>query len=127
MKRFEVALLGLFLACWVVVALAVAGVVPLAGSLALTLYPLYAVAAALGFLAGSLYVRRRRGLEAPLRRRLLLIFFFGPTGLLYLLRAMAPTAQQLAAPLVPLYAFGVYSVFFLVPVLLLVPAQAGRR
>lgn len=127
MKRFEIAFLGLFLACWVVVAMAVAGIVPLAGSLPLALYPLYSVAAALGFLAGNLYARRRRGLDPPIRRRVFLIFFLGPTGLIYLLRAMAPMADQLAARFVPLYAFGVYAVFFLVPVLLLRPAGVGRR
>ncbi len=127
MRRFEIVLLGLFLACWVVILTAMLGVVRLAGSLPLSLYALYGVAAALGWLAGNVYVRRRRGLAPPLRRRLLLIFFLGPTGLLYLLRAMAPTAQQLAAPFVPLYAFGVYAVFFFVPVALLRPAGAGER
>ncbi len=127
MKRFEVALLGLFLACWVVIALSILGAVPLAGSLQLSLYSLYACAGALGFLSGNVYARRRRGHPPPIRRRLFLIFFLGPTGLVYFLRALAPTADQLAAPLVPLYAFGVYAVFFLVPVFLLVPAGAGKR
>jgi hypothetical protein len=35
---------------------------------------------------------------------------------LYLLRALAPAREQIGAPLVPLYALGVYAVLFLVPV-----------
>jgi hypothetical protein len=126
-KRFEVALLGLFLACWVVIALSIVGAVPLAGSLPLSLYSLYACAGSLGFLSGHVYARRRQGHPPPIRRRLFLIFFLGPTGLVYFLRALAPTADQVDAPFVPLYAFGVYAVFFFVPVLLLAPVGAGKR
>jgi hypothetical protein len=42
----------------------------------------------------------------------------GPPSLLYILRALAPQAVQHAAPLVPLYSFVVYALFFLVPVTL---------
>jgi hypothetical protein len=43
-----------------------------------------------------------------------------------LLRAMAPLADQRAAPLVPLWAFAVYTVFFLVPIAL-APTAPRRR
>jgi len=94
------------------------GGVPLAGSLDLGFYPFYAIAAVSGWLAGNVYVARSAGLPRELRRRVLLVYLVGPPGLLYLLRAMAPEAAQMAAPLVPLYAFGVFAVFFYVPVTL---------
>ncbi|HEX5758484.1 MAG TPA: hypothetical protein VF121_04780 [Thermoanaerobaculia bacterium] len=127
MKRLELVLLALFLACWAVDVLALAGLVPLAGSLPLSLYGLYGLAAALGFLAGNLYVQRSRDLPRPLRRRLLLVYLSAPLGIVFLLRAMAPVAEQRAAPLVPLYALGVFAVFFLVPVSMRLPSRAGRR
>lgn len=116
MTRTAALLAGLFLACWAVVLLHRLGLVELAGSLPLALYPLYSLAAALGWAAGITYARLRRGTEGLLRRRLFLIFLVGPPGLLFLLRAMAPVAHQQAAPLVPLFAFGVYAALFAVPV-----------
>jgi hypothetical protein len=94
------------------------GVVPLDGALDLGLYPLYVTAALAGWVAGNVFVSTSRGLGKPLRRRLALAYLFGPAGLLYLLRAMAPTEVQVAAPLVPLYAHAVFAVFFVVPVTL---------
>ena len=79
--------------------------------------------AAWGF--GILYVQRTRRLAAPLRRRLLLIYYLGPPALLVLLRAMAPVAYQREAPLVPLWAFGVFSILFLVPVTMKFPGRSG--
>jgi hypothetical protein len=38
---------------------------------------------------------------------------------------MAPVADQRAAPLVPLWAFGVFSILFLVPVTMKFPGRAG--
>jgi hypothetical protein len=96
-------------------------VVGLAGSLPLTLYGYYSVAVALGWGFGIVYVRRTWGLPAPVRRRFLLIYYLGPPAILGLLRSMDPVADQRAAPFVPLYAFGVFSILFLVPVTMKFP------
>ena len=125
MSRFEPVLVAFFLATWIVDLLAVTGVVDLRGNLELGLYPLYSTAAATGWLAGNIYVARSRGLPRAWVRRIRLVYFLGPPGLLYLLRAMASAETQRAAPLVPLYSFGVFSVLFLVPVLL--PRAPARR
>lgn len=114
MKRFEAILLGLFLACWLVYLLAVVRVVSLAGSLTLTFYPYFSLAAAIGWGAGNLYVFRTRDREPATRRGLLAGYFLGPLGLLFLLRAMTPVEFQRGAPLVGLYAFCVFSIFFVV-------------
>ena len=119
MKRFDPVLIGLFLACWLVDLLVLLRVVRLAGMLPLTLYGLYTVAVAFGWLFGNIYVRRRRGLPPPIRRRLLLLYIVGPPGILYLLRYMSPIEIQRAAPFVPLYAFCVFAILFLVPVKML--------
>lgn len=116
----ELALLVAFSALWVVAMLAFFGILPLAGAFDLGLYSLYSFAAALGWLAGNVYVLRRRGLPAGgrWRRRLLPTYLLGPPGVVYLLRALAPPSVQAAAPLVPLLSFLVYLIFFLVPVTL---------
>lgn len=120
-KRREVILLGLFLACWAMSLLSFTGIVPLAGSLPLSLYNYYGVAVALGWAFGILYFRRTYGLPTPVRRRFLLIYYLGPPAILGVLRSMAPLEDQGAAPLVPLYAFVVYSILFLVPVTMKFP------
>jgi hypothetical protein len=125
-SRLEPVLVAFFLATWIVSLLAVLGLVDLRGSLDLALYPLYSIAAAAGWLAGNVYVVRARGIPSPLRRRIFLVYFLGPPGVLYLLRAMASLEIQRAAPLVPFYSFGVWSVFFLVQVFLM-PHPAARR
>ena len=114
MKRFELILLGLFLACWLVYLLAVFRVVSPDGTLDLGFYPYYSVAVAAGWGAGNLYVYRSRDLDAESqsRRRLLAGYFLAPLGLILLLKAMMPLDFQRAAPLVGLYAFCVYSIFF---------------
>jgi hypothetical protein len=116
-SRFEVILLGLFLACWGLSLLSFTHILSLAGSLPLALYPFYSVAVALGWAFGMLYMQRTRDFKDPqLRRRFLFIYYLGPPAILVLMRAMAPVAYQTAAPLVPLWAFGVFSILFLVPV-----------
>lgn len=95
------------------------GLVTLRGHFPLGLYPLYSLAMGLGWGAGNLYVHRGRRFPDPIRRRVLLVYYLGPQGLIYLLRFMAPVADQQAAPLVPVWAFGVFSIFFLVPVKLI--------
>jgi len=124
-KRFEVVFLALFLACWAVNLLIGLRLVPMAGSVNLSLYTLYGVAVALGSLAGNIYARRRRGLPPPARRLLLLVYYLGPPAVVLLLRAMAPLEVQRAAPLVPLYALVVFSIFFAVPLTLKLP-EPGR-
>jgi hypothetical protein len=117
-RRVEQLFFAFCLAAWVVGLLAYFGIVDLAGRLSLGLYPLFTLAAALGWLCGNVWVHRSRGLPSGLTRRLWTFYFFGPPGLLYLLRQMAPEAELVAAPLVPVFAFSVYTVLFLVPVML---------
>lgn len=110
--RMEAIFVALFVACWLVVLLSWLGLVPLAGNLPLSLYSLYSVAAALGWGAANVCVVRRRRFPQPVQKPLTLIYYLGPQGLVYLLRSMAPTLDQRAAPFVPVYAFGVFTIFF---------------
>jgi len=114
--RLELVLLTLFFASWLVGLLQYFRLIPMAGSVELGLRGLFAFSAALGWLAGNVYVQRSRRLPKVLRRRLVLIYLIGPPGLLFLLRSLAPHELQMAAPLAPLYATLVCSIFFLVPV-----------
>ena len=66
-------------------------------------------------------VRRTWGLPAAIRRRFLLIYYLGPPAILGLLRSMGTVQDQRDAPFVPLYAFGVFSILFLVPVTMKFP------
>ncbi|HEX2163638.1 MAG TPA: hypothetical protein VHM02_06790 [Thermoanaerobaculia bacterium] len=125
MSRGERRLLGFFGAAWVVAVLHFFGVVPLAGALALSLYLYYGVAACLGWLFGNVFVLRRRRAAAEVGP-LLVLYLFGPLAAVYLLWALASPARQQAAPLAALWAFGVYGVFFLVPVLFPPPVRPGR-
>lgn len=120
----ERSLLGFFGAAWAVSLLHLVGVLPLAGALPLSLYGYYAFAAAAGWVAGNVFVLRRR--RAGGRGLLLVLYLFGPPSLVYLLRAVAPPEHHQAAPLAPLWAFGVYGVFFLVPVVFPPPARRAR-
>ena len=58
MKALEAGAAALFLACWVLFFLHVAGWASLAGRLPLSLYALYSAASAFGWLAGAVYVQR---------------------------------------------------------------------
>lgn len=113
MVLVEYALAILFLGLWIAAWL-VQGVLATDGPLALDLYRFYSVGAVLGWVTGNVYVLRRRTSDA--RWRLLMLYLFGPPASLFLLRAMAPSAMKAAAPLVPVYGFVVYVIFFLVPV-----------
>ena len=125
---YERFLFVLCAACWALALAHFAGVVSLAGRLPLSLVGLYSTASASGWLFGNVYARRRRRLPPPLKRRALLLYYLGPPGMLFLLRALAPESDQLAAPLVPLWALGVYTVFFLVPLTITwAPGGAGRE
>jgi hypothetical protein len=114
-KRLQIILASLFAACWLAAILGAVDVAPLAGTLDLGLYPLYSLAVVAGSAAGNLYAWRAWTLETPARRRLLALCLAGPPGLVTMLRSMAPQASQDAAPFVPLWAFFVFAVFFLVP------------
>jgi len=113
---WELSLLGVFLAVWTVALASLVGLLPTDGLLDLSLYQLYGIAAALGWLAGNVYVVRRRRVPQPLRRRFLLVYLLGPPGILYLLRSLASLPIQAQAPFAAIYACGVFFVFFLVPV-----------
>ena len=116
MSRLEPILVAFFLATWFVNLLDVLGLVELARNFNLALYPLYSLAAGMGWGAGLAYVTRAHRLPAELKRRVWMVYFMGPPGILFLVRAMAALEVQRAAPLVPVYAWGVYAVFFLVQV-----------
>lgn len=118
MKRFEIALAGFFVANWVVGALAWFGLLSVSGNLPIGLYTFFSTAAALGWVCGNVWVARTRVVGFLRGRLLLVLYYLGPTGTLYLLRAMQSRDAQLAAPFSPLYAFFVMTIFFLVPVLL---------
>ena len=104
---------------------------PALADLAPPLYPLYSAAAALGWVAGNVYVARRRRLPW-LRGRWLRTFFLtsyllAPPGAVYLWWSLHPAEVLRAAPLVPIYSFGVYAALFFVPVLLKPPAVKSPR
>ena len=111
----ELGLLGFFFVCWLAALASFVGLLPIAGLLDLGLYQYYGLAAFLGWLAGNVYLQRAQRVPKPLRRRLMLVYLLGPPGLLYLVRALAPLTTQAFAPLAPLYASGVFAIFFLVP------------
>ncbi|MCH9652099.1 MAG: hypothetical protein K0U98_27975 [Deltaproteobacteria bacterium] len=118
MNRLEPVLLAFFFACWLAVLLPVLGLSPLSGSLFLEPRSLYMIAVATGWLSGNLYLRRRQQVPQTLRWRFLVAYLLGPPGLFFLLWAMGPEITQAQAPLVPLYAVGVSSILFLVPIVL---------
>jgi hypothetical protein len=112
----ELGVLGFFLLCWVVFfSLALSGY-PLAGLLRVNLYHLYGLAAIVGWLLGNVFVHRARRWGKKTARRLFLVFLLSPGGLFYLVWALQPEPQRLAVPFAPIYGFGVFAVFFLVPV-----------
>lgn len=117
-RNWELGLLGVFLAVWTVALASLLGLLPAAGLLDLTLYQLYGVAAALGWVAGNVHVARSRHFPKPVRSRILLIYLLGPPSLIYLLRSLASNEVQAAAPLAAIYGCGVFFIFFLVPVTL---------
>lgn len=126
-QLWELSLLGVFLAVWTVALASLVGLLPTDGMLDLSLYQLYGVSAALGWLAGNVYVARSRRFPKAARRRLLLIYLLGPPSLIYLIRAMASLETQAAAPLAAVYGCAVFFIFFLVPVSLKRPFDKGRN
>jgi hypothetical protein len=118
LSRLEGPVFGLFLAAWLVTGLGQLGFLELAGRFGLSFYGFYSAAAALGWLAGNFYMARRRGRQGDLVRRLRAMYFLQPLSLVFLLWTLGPKELQRAAPLVPLYAVGVYGALYLVPVML---------
>ncbi len=119
--RLEPILVALFFASWLGALVHQLQWISLSGALSLGLYPLFSLAAFLGWSFGNVYLLRRRGLDRRFRGRLLLLYWIGPPGILYLLWSMNPQSVQEAAPLVPLLGLGVSSIFFLVPLSLAAP------
>jgi len=113
--RLELSLLAAGLLCWLAALLAGLAGVPAAGLLPLDLYPLYGLAAFLGWLAGNGFVLRSRG-RGRSRRLSWMAYLVSPAGLFVLLWTLAPAGPRTGAPLAPLWAWGVYVVLFLVPV-----------
>jgi len=123
---WELSLLGVFLAVWTVALASLVGLLPTDGLLDLSLYQLYGVAVALGWLAGNVYVSRSRKVLKPFRRRLLLVYLLGPPGIIYLVRSLASWNVQAQAPFAAIYACGVFFILFLVPVTLKGSAPRSR-
>ncbi|MCP3959399.1 MAG: hypothetical protein GY719_16235 [bacterium] len=116
--RLELGVIAFFSIVWLLAIGMNLGLLPAAGTLDLDLYSLYSIAAALGWLSGNLYVNRCRLYPDQWRLRLFLNYLLMPLSVPYLLRSLASQPIQEAAPLVPVYSFCVYSLFFLVPVTL---------
>lgn len=114
----ELRLLAGFSIAWLLVFLVYGGALPAAGRVSLDLYTFYSIAAVLGWLAGNVYQLRRQPEKKLVGPSDLLVYLVGPPSLLLLLRAMAPRAEQAAAPFVPIYSLAVYGIFFLIPVTL---------
>lgn len=122
--RTELGMLLFFLACWLLFCLHGLSGYPLAGAIRLNLFHLFGLAASGGWLLGNLEVNRERRLERtapdPLprstRRRLFFLNLLAPAGVLFLIWSLAPDALRLAAPMAPIYAAGIFVLFFLVPV-----------
>jgi hypothetical protein len=113
-KALGAATAGLFLACWVIFLLQLAGLTRLPDLPRLTLMQLYSTASVLGWVAGMTYVQRTRRLAGPLRRRLFLLSFCGPPSVVCLLVAMG--RLQVQAPLVLVWSLCIFGIFYSVPV-----------
>jgi hypothetical protein len=114
MKHVEVVFFSFCLACGLVATLGWLGVLQLAGTIKLRLYPLFGAAAVAGWVAGNVFVLRthRQGVSA---RLLLPVYLLGPLAVIQLLWSMAPAEWQRGAPIVFVLACAIYGVFFLVP------------
>jgi hypothetical protein len=120
MKKVEMAFMAFCLAAWALALLVAADVVDLSDRLFLSPRQLFAIAAALGWVCGNILVQRVRGFDSGMTRRFWALYFFGPPGMLYLLRALAPRLQQDGdvVNFIPLLSFFVYAALFFVPVVL---------
>lgn len=125
MKRLEAGLLGIFVAAWILAALASFGLIELANTVQLRLRPYFAIAGGVGWLAGNVYrLRRARISRRRTRRALTALYLGGPPSLLLLLFALSPRTLQTQVPVAPVLAMAVMAVFFAVP---LVVGRFGPR
>ena len=140
MRGLETVILSSSLAAWSVGILAQIGVLRWNLTFELALYPLYILAAFVGWFFGNVYVHRLKRERRSAGRRLdeivlliarsrllFVLYLFGPPGWLYLVRSMARREQIEAMPLVPILTFGVYAVLFAVPVVLRGSATPRRK
>lgn len=118
MRRWEALALALCFASWIGAVLGQIGLLGLGGTFGLTLYTFHSAAALLGWLSGNVYLFRRRTLIRSIRRRLIVLYILGPPGALYFLWSLGPDPLQRFHSLAPLLGFGVYLVFFMVPITL---------
>jgi len=113
-RRLDGIAAGIFLGSWLLAAafLLFSG---LGGGATVPPRGIFPLAAAVGWLAGNLYVSGGR--SAPgLRRVLLPLYLGGAPGLLWLYWSLVPPTLRLASAIAPLLALGVFALFFLVPV-----------
>ncbi|MEM6454098.1 MAG: hypothetical protein AAF772_03295 [Acidobacteriota bacterium] len=94
--------------------------VGLRGTVAFDLYTFFSAAAALGWVAGNVYLARLRR-RAAVRTQLRAIYLIAPPGLLFAAWALLPLALQQRAPFSPFYALAVYALFLCVPLTLRPP------
>lgn len=113
--RTELFLGPLFIALWALVLLLQMGLLDSPEIVRLGLYGLFSLAAALGWLAGNFFLHRARKFSRSVVRQLAVVYFLGPPSVIAMVRALAPLADQRAAPLASVYALGVFTVFFSVP------------
>ena len=117
LTRLEGPLLFGFAVLWLEVLIDTAGYHFLAGRVDLGLYHFFAFAAVLGWLAGNFFtVRRRLFPEPSYRSYLLAAWLGGPPSLLFLLHNLVPRSAQQQQPMVPVWALGVFLLFFVLPV-----------
>jgi hypothetical protein len=114
--RLEPVLFGFFTLCWLVALAVLALGRTLNSPLPISLYHLYGLAVFGGWLSGNVYVQRTARVPRDERLRSLLVYLLGPPGLLFLTHALSAYQSQVRVPLAPLYALGIYFVFFMVPV-----------
>ncbi len=116
-NRLERPLLLIFALLWVGYFFDAVGLHFLADRIALGLYPYFSFAAVLGWMAGNLFTIRRRQVPEPTYRSYLLATWLGgPPVFFFLLGALQPRSLQEAQPLVPVWALGIYLLFFVIPV-----------
>jgi len=115
-RRLDLGVAGVCLGAWLLAA-AFLFVPALRAGGALPPNGLFACGAVAGWLAGNLYVGGIRR-AAALGRLLLALYLGGPPGLVWLYWSLVARVDRLQNPLAPLWALGVFVVFFLVPVTL---------
>ena len=114
--RLEPVLFGIFTLGWLLAIFILAIGRSLDSPLPISLYHLYGLAVFGGWLSGNFYVQRTSAIPRKSRLRSLLVYLLGPPGLLFLTHGLTSIQSQARVPLAPVYAFGIYIVFFMVPV-----------